>query len=95
MALASPAASTRRSRPYDAPRWPWLVPIGVFVAVAVAVFVAVAVAVLVGVFALSALGILTVGWHPLTMLRQREKEEGGRETDVPAPAKKIRALPSR
>ncbi len=35
-------------------------------------------AVLVGVFALSALGILTVGWHPLTVLRQREaarKEE--------------------
>jgi len=29
-------------------------------------------AVLVGVFALSALGIFTVGWHPLTLLRQRE-----------------------
>ncbi|HET8713201.1 MAG TPA: hypothetical protein VFM23_05900, partial [Gemmatimonadales bacterium] len=29
-------------------------------------------AVLAGLFGLSALGILTVGWHPLTMLRQRE-----------------------
>lgn len=28
-------------------------------------------AVLIGLFALSALGILTVGWHPLTLLRQR------------------------
>jgi len=35
--------------------------------------------VLVGVFALSALGILTVGWHPLVVLRSREKAgEGGR-----------------
>ena len=29
-------------------------------------------AVLIGLFALSALGILTIGWHPLTLLRQRE-----------------------
>jgi DNA segregation ATPase FtsK/SpoIIIE, S-DNA-T family len=29
-------------------------------------------AVFTGLFALSALGMLTVGWHPLTMLRQRE-----------------------
>src|SRR5467141_3739679 len=36
-------------------------------------------AVLIGVFALSALGILTVGWHPLTLLRQRE--EGARSTE--------------
>src|SRR6266576_3547247 len=38
-------------------------------------------AVLAGLFALSALGVLTMGWHPLTMLRQREKvkkEEGAR-----------------
>jgi len=34
-------------------------------------------AVLAGLFALSALGILTVGWHPLMLLRQRE---AGRET---------------
>jgi len=39
--------------------------------------------VLVGVFALSALGILTIGWHPLVALRTREKAaekaaEGGR-----------------
>ncbi len=31
-------------------------------------------AVLVGLFAFSALGIFTVGWHPLTMLRQRNEE---------------------
>ncbi|PYO72451.1 MAG: hypothetical protein DMD64_11215, partial [Gemmatimonadetes bacterium] len=30
-------------------------------------------AVLIGLFALSALGIFTVGWHPLTLLRQRSK----------------------
>src|SRR5213596_2587582 len=35
--------------------------------------------VLVGVFALSALGILTVGWHPLVGLRSREKTREGRE----------------
>ena len=38
-------------------------------------------AVLVGLFALSALGIITVGWHPLTVLRARSavrKEEGAR-----------------
>ena len=29
-------------------------------------------AVLIGLFALSALGVFTIGWHPLTMLRQRE-----------------------
>src|SRR5690242_13172396 len=32
-------------------------------------------AVLAGVFALSALGALTIGWHPLTLLRQRSKSE--------------------
>src|SRR5881296_302751 len=32
-------------------------------------------AVLIGLFALSALGIFTVGWHPLTLLRQRSKSE--------------------
>ncbi len=38
-------------------------------------------AVLAGVFALSAVGILTVGWHPLTVLRARSavrREEGAR-----------------
>ena len=34
---------------------------------------------LVGLFALSALGILTVGWHPLVALRTRETEVGRRE----------------
>ncbi|HWC73211.1 MAG TPA: DNA translocase FtsK 4TM domain-containing protein, partial [Gemmatimonadales bacterium] len=36
-------------------------------------------AVLVGLFALSALGVFTVGWHPLTVLRQREavRKDGG------------------
>ncbi len=36
-------------------------------------------AVLAGLFALSALGVLTMGWHPLTMLRQRERGAGSRE----------------
>ena len=35
---------------------------------------------LVGLFALSALGILTVGWHPLVALRTRETGVGKRET---------------
>jgi len=34
---------------------------------------------LVGLFALSALGILTVGWHPLIALRTRETGDGRRE----------------
>ncbi|MDP3911009.1 MAG: DNA translocase FtsK, partial [Gemmatimonadales bacterium] len=41
-------------------------------------------AVLVGLFALSALGIFTVGWHPLTLLRTRSAVSGAREG---APAK--------
>ena len=36
-------------------------------------------AVLAGLFALSALGILTVGWHPLTLLRQRQTGNGKRD----------------
>src|SRR5204863_9403997 len=36
-------------------------------------------AVLAGLFALSALGIVTVGWHPLTRLRQREAGRGTRD----------------
>lgn len=34
---------------------------------------------LMGLFALSALGILTVGWHPLAMLRSREAGDAKRE----------------
>jgi S-DNA-T family DNA segregation ATPase FtsK/SpoIIIE len=45
--------------------------------------------VLVGIFAFSALGILTVGWHPLTMLRQRETVKnaarGAREVEDDEP----------
>jgi S-DNA-T family DNA segregation ATPase FtsK/SpoIIIE len=50
-------------------------------------------AVLVGLFALSALGVFTIGWHPLTLLRQRKKVakgEGRGEMSVPAPAKRQR-----
>jgi S-DNA-T family DNA segregation ATPase FtsK/SpoIIIE len=49
--------------------------------------------VLVGLVALSALGLLTVGWHPLVVLRQR-----GATSDAPAaptkPAKARRELPA-
>ena len=39
-------------------------------------------AVLIGIFALSALGVFTIGWHPLAVLRARREEEksGKRET---------------
>jgi len=47
-------------------------------------------AVLAGLFALSALGILTVGWHPLTLLRQREQGAGSR---APEKAKPTRLRP--
>ncbi len=55
---------------------------------------------LVGLFALSALGILTVGWHPLVALRTRETGIGKRETEKPTKPKPVekeppqRALPS-
>jgi S-DNA-T family DNA segregation ATPase FtsK/SpoIIIE len=39
-------------------------------------------AVLVGLFALSALGVFTVGWHPLTLLRNRETGDGRREKET-------------
>src|SRR5262245_2889100 len=45
-------------------------------------------AVLVGLFALSALGVFTIGWHPLTVLRQRDSGLGNRESGKPA-AKRI------
>src|SRR2546421_131395 len=37
---------------------------------------------LVGLFALSALGLLTVGWHPLVALRTRETGVAKRETGI-------------
>ena len=43
--------------------------------------------VLVGLFAVSALGILTIGWHPLAVLRARER------TEAKAPPKPRRAEP--
>jgi S-DNA-T family DNA segregation ATPase FtsK/SpoIIIE len=46
-------------------------------------------AVLIGLFALSAVGIVTVGWHPLTLLRQKAGEGRG-EKDVAVPSKKMR-----
>src|SRR6266699_10929 len=46
-------------------------------------------AVLAGLFALSAVGIFTVGWHPLALLRQK-KGEGRREIDAAVPVKKQR-----
>ena len=46
-------------------------------------------AVLAGVFALSALGALTIGWHPLTLLRQKAGEGRG-EKNVAVPVKKTR-----
>jgi DNA segregation ATPase FtsK/SpoIIIE, S-DNA-T family len=48
---------------------------------------------LVGLFALSALGILTVGWHPLVALRTRETGIGKRETDKPIKPKPAEAEP--
>src|SRR5881409_3837849 len=45
-------------------------------------------AVLAGVFALSALGILTVGWHPLMLLRQREAGRETRDGQKPIPSPK-------
>ena len=42
---------------------------------------------LIGLFALSALGLLTVGWHPLVVLRTRETRIGKRETEKPSKQK--------
>ena len=41
-------------------------------------------AVLAGLFAFSALGIFTVGWHPLTLLRQRDARSGIRDAKLPS-----------
>jgi len=46
--------------------------------------------VLVGLFALSALGLLTVGWHPLAMLRAGSREQGAGK---PTPPRAKRAEP--
>ena len=44
-------------------------------------------AVLIGLFGLSALGIFTVGWHPLTLLRARSAVRGAREDIAPSRSK--------
>ena len=44
-------------------------------------------AVLAGLFSLSALGILTMGWHPLMLLRQREQGARSREREKTKPAR--------
>src|SRR3989442_15452243 len=44
-------------------------------------------AVLIGLFALSALGIFTIGWHPLTLLRQRKQGARSREQEKTKPAR--------
>ena len=44
--------------------------------------------VLAGLFALSALGIVTVGWHPLAMLRSGEEGRGKGEGEKPVPKAK-------
>jgi len=53
-------------------------------------------AVLAGVFALSAVSILTVGWHPLTVLRQRKREvEVARSPRAAGPGSAARDEPVR
>jgi len=52
-------------------------------------------AVLVGLFALSALGVFTVGWHPLTLLRQRETGNVPREPRETGHEKRETEQPSR
>ncbi len=42
---------------------------------------------LIGLFALSALGLLTIGWHPLVVLRTRETAIGKREAEQPSKQK--------
>ncbi len=44
-------------------------------------------AVLAGLLALSALGVVTIGWHPLTLLRQREQGARSREREKTKPAR--------
>ena len=51
-------------------------------------------AVLAGLFALSALGVLTIGWHPLTLLRQREQGRGTGDGEKPAKTKVVPREPA-
>ncbi len=44
--------------------------------------------ILIGLFAVSALGILTIGWHPLAVLRADEEQPLATDTDRPAPSRK-------
>jgi len=44
-------------------------------------------AVLAGLLALSALGVVTIGWHPLMLLRQREQGARSREREKTKPAR--------
>ena len=82
---------TGASLPADYPAWtPTAQLVGMLPAVlarAVHRTVGTAGGVLVGVFALSALGILTVGWHPLVVLRTRETGSGKRDTEKPTKPK--------
>jgi DNA segregation ATPase FtsK/SpoIIIE, S-DNA-T family len=50
--------------------------------------------VLVGLFALSALGILTVGWHPLALLRQRGSGLGARDLEPASTVKSAKPGPA-
>ena len=52
-------------------------------------------AVLAGLFALSALGVLTIGWHPLTLLRQREAVAVPRSPRATGPGSAAREEPVR
>jgi S-DNA-T family DNA segregation ATPase FtsK/SpoIIIE len=49
---------------------------------------------LVGLFVVSALGIVTIGWHPLVGLRLGEKGRGKGEGEKPAPKPKHEPLPA-
>jgi S-DNA-T family DNA segregation ATPase FtsK/SpoIIIE len=49
--------------------------------------------VLIGLFAVSALGILTVGWHPLVILRARSTAGAGDDTADAAPRRVAKAAP--
>jgi S-DNA-T family DNA segregation ATPase FtsK/SpoIIIE len=49
--------------------------------------------ILVGLFAFSALGILTIGWHPLAVLRARERVTGPGEAPK-APVKAVATAPA-
>ena len=72
-----------------------------FIAAGVAGAVGTAGGALAGLFALSALGILTVGWHPLVVLRQRERapklraDREREEPEEPSPSarSKMSSLP--